>query len=101
MEERRRCIRVKVPENTISCQIVQPSGIAGTGSLLVDDINMDGLSFISGQKIDETALNLAVSFYFNNPMEIENVWARVAYCNRLLGEEKYKVGVAFTGRRDS
>lgn len=95
MQERRSFNRVKIPgDSKLFCRITEPIN-SSDAEFLVNDINMNGLSFLSSQKIEPGTVKLFIKFPSGSPDDPTSVRAKVVYCNRASSDQAYRVGVSY------
>lgn len=94
-KHRRRWARITVPtERMISCRIMEPPG--DDSEYLVHDINMAGIAFYTGKRLEKGIVKLSVRFPFTTFREAGTAWGRIVYCNQ--EGERYRVGLAYMRR---
>jgi hypothetical protein len=102
MEERRRWGRVKVPDEKITCRVLESQHNLGVSDFVVDNINSGGLAFYSDTLFDANEMmRLLVKFPFTSSEDEGSVWGRVSYSLKSQDKEKFITGVAFSRKRQT
>lgn len=95
MEERRRLGRVRVPDNKLSCRIVDTEGNGRHADFFINDINPNGFSFISDTDIERgKVIKLQMNFHPCISTEMNNIWGKVVYNHQISGKGKVLIGVS-------